>query len=53
MNSKAEIFRKCINGNLKNFQKLNEFNRVSNIFINSYMQNLITGNLNKIYYEKI
>lgn len=42
MNSRADIFRKCFNGNLKNMQKFNEFNKVSNIFINSYIQNIIS-----------
>jgi hypothetical protein len=48
MNPKADIFRKCFNGNLKNMQRFNEFNKVSNIFINSYLQNIISISKTKI-----
>lgn len=43
MNSKAEIFRKCFNGKMRSMPKLQEFNKISNLFLYSYMQNMISA----------
>lgn len=42
MNPKAEIFRKCFNGKMRTIPRFNEFNKVSNLFLFSYIQNTIT-----------